>query len=126
MGGEKRNDSGRKKSMEQRRNTLLLAGILAAVFLALSVFGKKPPQDAGLRAVIQVKGETVHTMELDQDAQYTVAGEDGHYNTVVVADGTVAVSEADCPNQICVKTAPIRFPGEVISCLPHRLIISIE
>jgi hypothetical protein len=51
---------------------------------------------------------------------------DGNYNTVVVKDQSVRVEEADCKNQICVKTGAIHFPGEVIACMPHRMMIYIE
>lgn len=82
--------------------------------------------DSGLVAVIQMDGEKIHEMDLDQDAEYTAVTEDGHVNVVVVKDQSVMVREADCANQVCVKTGQIRNPGEVIACMPHRMIIYIE
>ena len=47
------------------------------------------------------------------------------YNVIRIQDGSVYVSEADCQNQICVKSAPISTNSQVISCLPHGLIIRV-
>ncbi len=34
--------------------------------------------------------------------------------------------QADCHDKICVKTGAISQKGEVIACLPHKLIIEIK
>ena len=115
----------------QIRNSILLAISLAGVFLVLYMIQRTVrdhltvDEPAG-RAVIQIDGEKVHTMELDKDAQYRAETADGNYNMVIVKDQSVRVSEADCENQVCVKTGAIRYPGEVIACMPHRMIIYIE
>ena len=110
----------------QRRNTAILAGGLAAAFLILYGVQRMMLPDSGLVAVVQMDGEKIHEMDLDQDAEYTAVTEDGHVNVVVVKDQSVMVREADCANQVCVKTGQIRNPGEVIACMPHRMIIYIE
>ena len=110
----------------QRRNTAILTGGLAAAFLILYGVQRMMLPDSGLVAVIQMDGEKIHEMDLDQDAEYTAVTEDGHVNVVVVKDQSVMVREADCANQVCVKTGQIRNPGEVIACMPHRMIIYIE
>ena len=115
----------------QVRNSILLAVLLAGAFFALYQIGKSlrersPAEDSDRKAVIRINGETVHTMDLDTDAQYRVETSDGNYNTVIVKDRSVRVGEADCENQVCVKTGAIHYPGEVIAGMPHRLIVSIE
>lgn len=125
-------EEGRRK----RRNTLILAAVLAVVFLLLYVIQRKmisgsdsgtgPDSGTKPEAVLQMEGKIIHTMPLDENARYRAEDEDGHYNLVEVKDGGVAVLEADCDNQVCVRTGRIRNTGEVIACLPHRLIIYIE
>ena len=34
--------------------------------------------------------------------------------------------EADCPDQTCVKKHSIKYEGETIVCLPHKVVISID
>ena len=116
---------------KQIRNSILLATVLTAVFLVLYMTRTTSPEKAvtdghAMKVVIQIDGKRVHTMELDKDAEYRAETADGNYNTVVVKDQSVRVEEADCKNQICVKTGAIHFPGEVIACMPHRMMIYIE
>ena len=47
-------------------------------------------------------------------------------NTVEIKDGAVAVTNADCKNQICVNHAAITKKGESIICLPNKVIAEIE
>lgn len=84
--------------------------------------GKTP----GMTANIQVDGESVARLDLSKDTQMTVGGPDTDYNVIEVKDGTVCVLEADCPDKICVQTGRISQEGEIIACLPHKLIIVIE
>ena len=47
-------------------------------------------------------------------------------NTIVIEKGRVNVKNATCKNQICVKHKPISEKGEVIACLPNKVIIEIK
>ena len=117
---------------KQIRNSILLAVVLGVCFLALYIMNRRTPPEKtvaegnALKAVIQIDGEKVHTMDLDKDAEYRAETAEGNYNIVVVEDQSVRVEEADCKNQVCVKTGAIHFPGEVIACMPHRMMIYIE
>ena len=110
----------------QRRNTLILALILAAGFGAGLLILNLTRGEAGLYAVIEQGGREVGRLSLSEDAVLNVPFGETGYNLVEVRDGTVSVKEADCRNQICVGTGAIRYPGEVIACIPHRVIITIS
>jgi hypothetical protein len=45
---------------------------------------------------------------------------------VVVHDGSVRVVEADCPKHVCIHTGAIRLPGQVIACVPNKVLIEIK
>ena len=49
-----------------------------------------------------------------------------YYNVIKIEDGSVSVIESDCPDKICKKHIPIRMSGEMIVCLPNRVVIRIE
>ena len=110
----------------QRRNTLILALILAVIFGAGLVFLRMTRVSSGLYAVIEQGGSEVGRLPLSEDTVLNVPFGGTGYNLVEVRDGTVSVKEADCRNQICVGTGAIRYPGEVIACIPHRVIITIS
>lgn len=96
---------------------LLAAGVLA-LWLGLT-------RQAGGVARVQIDGETVLELPLGQDTQ-VVLGDGGHTNTLVIKNGAAQVIAADCPDQVCVRQGAIRYSGESIVCLPHKLIVSIE
>ena len=74
---------------------------------------------------MQIDGETVMELPLSQDARVEL-GEPGHGNTLVIENGAAQVIAADCPDQVCVRQGAVRYNGESIVCLPHKLIVSIE
>ena len=45
---------------------------------------------------------------------------------LVIEGGEAYMESADCPNQICVRHSPVSHKGEVIVCLPNRIIIEID
>lgn len=47
------------------------------------------------------------------------------YNIIHVEHGAISVTEADCPDQICVHQGKITGSMVPIACLPHRLVIEI-
>ena len=40
-------------------------------------------------------------------------------------DGTVSMTEADCPDHLCVKQGKIKEFGESIVCLPNKVVLEI-
>ena len=92
---------------------------------ALAVFLYATRQDGGYVSV-QMDGQTVMELPLDEDTQILL-GEGGEFtNLLVIESGAARVAEANCPDQICVNHGAIRYEGESIVCLPHRLVVSIE
>ena len=47
-------------------------------------------------------------------------------NTIRVEDESIAVIDADCPDLVCVKTGKAMKKGDVIACLPHKLLIEVK
>ena len=110
----------------KRRNTILLAVILLAVFGIGWLVQHRMLGSSGPAAVVQYKGEIIHRLPLDRETSVVVGDRDGDYNIVTVKDGKVSVTEANCPDQICVYIGQISTVEEVIACLPHGMIVYIE
>ena len=95
--------------------------IFAAIFagcLALWLL----PRGGGETVLVYQDGQLLRTLDLRQDTVFTVEGPAGE-NTVTVTGGEVFVSQADCPDQVCVLHGPLRRTGGPIVCLPNRLSI---
>ena len=50
----------------------------------------------------------------------------GGSNTILVQPGRICVSEADCPDRICVYQGWLTDDPIPIVCLPHRLVIALK
>ncbi|NLX61551.1 MAG: NusG domain II-containing protein [Tissierellia bacterium] len=77
---------------------------------------------------IQVNGEEIKTILFSDDLigkTIPIKTEYG-YNLIEIGDGKVRVVEADCPDKLDVKQGYISKVGEVIVCLPNRLVIEIK
>ena len=77
-------------------------------------------------AVVTVSGKEVLRIDLSRvTSPYTfeVNGKNGK-NTVSVSPGRIAITDADCPDRLCVKHGPLRNSYSPIVCLPNRVVIT--
>ena len=101
----------------------LIAVILAAaaaVFLFLFLFSEE-----GSIVVISRGGEEIGRYSLQEDSRIPLSDEEGE-NLLIIEDGTAWMEEADCPDGLCVRQGKISRSGEIIICLPHELVVTIE
>jgi len=107
----------------QKINIYIITGfvLIAGLFYGIHFFQSS---NSDLAVRISKNNEVIATYALDENRTQKFAFDDG-YNTVEIKDGHVQVTEADCPNQICVNSPQIDQPGEVIACLPHHFIVEI-
>ena len=112
--------------MKRKRNTiffllLVILFICAGFFIQKRYLGK-----SGVSAVIEQDGEVVTELDLSKDTEIVLNDGNGGSNTITVQNGQISVTEANCPDLVCVRTGTISQTGEVIACLPHKLIITIS
>ncbi|MCX7781069.1 MAG: NusG domain II-containing protein [Negativicutes bacterium] len=102
-------------------------GLLLAFSLGGIVYSLYFMPVAGLKqAEISVDGRPYKTVLLRPGYKETFRiGGASQYN-VIEADGArIRVLEADCPDQICVKTGWVRQAPQQIVCLPWRTVIRV-
>lgn len=101
---------------------LLIAGsvflIAASYMFANAIAGQ------GGMVLIDVDGKTVHKSSLLEEKVISVQGTRGRL-TVETHDGKVAITHADCPNHICVRTGWRSQSSEVIVCVPNKTVVRI-
>ena len=73
---------------------------------------------------ILVDGEPYGTYSLYDSLEIKVETPNG-YNVVKISDGVARVTEADCPDKICVNHKPVSDIGETIICLPHKVVVEV-
>lgn len=78
-------------------------------------------------ASIQVNGKEIKRVEINKNNagyKYSVDTEYGHNLLEFTEDGVKSI-EASCPDKIDIKQGLITRPGEIIVCLPNRLVVEI-
>jgi len=110
--------------MKSKMILLLLLGAAAASALFL---WRKDREVQSPIARITRDGVLLKEIDLSQvDESYAITLEDGSgTNTVLVEPGRIRISEADCPDQICVNQGYILDSTVPIVCLPHKLMVEI-
>lgn len=104
----------------KRKDLLFAAAVAAAALLCFLTF-RSGGGEEDAQLVITVDGETYGTYSLREDTQIRINGT----NVCEIADGTVRMTEADCPDQLCVHQKEISSSGGTIVCLPNRVVLSV-
>ena len=117
--------------MKPHKYEKLISSVLFFAVVLLLAFGIivlryaiNDRDDASKTVVVEADGDIMYVVPLSDDQTLLVQTKYGE-NSVRIEKGKVFVEKADCPNQICVNTAPIRDIGQSIVCLPHRVVVSV-
>ncbi len=105
--------------------------IIAAAALALAVLSALLLTRHGEGTVVQIIQDDTVIREIDlsrvtKEYSFTVDSPYGGSNTILVQPGRICVSDADCPDRICVHQGWLTDDPVPIVCLPHRLIIALK
>ena len=93
----------------------------------------RPEKTGGLQVFVTVDGEDKAVLPFDEKHTLRINFPSGESNTVTLTGQSVAITEADCPNQDCVGMGEVtaenletRVLGGFIVCLPHRLSVEVR
>ena len=114
-----------KQKLFKRQDMILIAVILAAavlLFLGTKIMHKSPAEVIE----ISVDGKVIETLDLAKDQELTIDGVSGGTNHLIIKDGEAWVSEATCPDRLCVHQGTIHLDGEIIVCLPNKMTAQIK
>ncbi|PLX82751.1 MAG: hypothetical protein C0616_01620 [Desulfuromonas sp.] len=100
----------------------LVAALLILGCVMLLVVGRSAP---GTRVVIRVDDKVVYTAPLNDERHVDIPGPLGS-TRVGIVNGAVAVEQASCPQRICMGMTPASKAGDMVACVPNRLLIVVE
>ncbi|SEK95084.1 hypothetical protein SAMN02910377_02258 [Pseudobutyrivibrio ruminis] len=99
--------------------------VVAVVFwLGMSLYQKYNTTNQAY-VLVTIDGVEYGKYPLNKDITERIEFEDGSYNVLEIKDGEAQISEASCPDQICVNHMHIHYSKEMIVCLPNGLIAEI-
>ena len=104
----------------KKRDFILIGAILAVILIAFAVI-TLTKQD-GAYVVVKVEGEEVATYSLSEDGEYEL---NGGTNVLRIEGGKAYLTDANCPDHLCVNQGRIDQTGETITCLPNRLTVTV-
>lgn len=112
------------KNYQIKKEVILIIAVLAiaAVFFLINyIIAKKPAS----MLQVTVDGSVVHTLPLNKDADLIIEGYQNGTNHLLIKDGKASVTEATCPDKVCVRQGQVSHTGEVIVCLPNKMIATV-
>lgn len=113
---------------KKRKGDMVLIVVILAL-AAAAYFGIKFYQRMSTKepvAVVTVDGDEYGRFPLDQDVKERIELPDGAYNILVVKDGAADITDASCPDGICVNHRAISRQSETIVCLPNKVVVEIQ
>lgn len=113
-----------------KKNKIRNDVILVTVILIIAVAGLlfiNATKVQGNRVVVKIDGVETESYSLSENAEFEIkTGKNNeNINVVVIENGKVRVTDADCPDGICKDYRPISYVGQTIVCLPHKVVIEI-
>lgn len=112
----------------KNKTLIIIFALIAAACAAVIIFSHMGSKDSKIAEIV-LNGNTIQTIDLnavDEPYDIRIDTDDGGYNIVHVENGAISVSEADCPDKVCVNQGKISSSTYPIVCLPHRLTIQIK
>ena len=80
---------------------------------------------SGSEVRITVDGQLYGTYVLSEPQEIPIELDGRIANVVVIENGEAHMSDADCPDGLCMHQGAISRDGQTIVCLPHKLVVEV-
>lgn len=108
------------------RNDWIFIGSLTVVCLGIILLFQLFFHEPGSIVVVTRDGEIYGTYRLSENQTINITDADGNVtNVLMIADGKAYMSEADCPDKLCLYQNAISAENENIVCLPNRIVVTV-
>lgn len=104
----------------KKRDMILIASILAVALVLLLVV--ELTRQEGAYVLVRVDGQETGKYALSEDGTYPL---NGGTNILRIENGVAYLTDADCPDKLCVHQGKISMTGQVITCLPNKLTVTV-
>ena len=102
--------------------------LLGTIFLVLAVgavwfyfFGG----EKGIVAEVTIDGQHYGTYSLKEDRDVKIIIGEKVTNILRIHNGEADMTEADCPDQLCVRQRAVSKQKQTIVCLPNRAVVEV-
>lgn len=108
---------------------VLLLLLFLLLFSSLFLLYKKRTSAGQQKACIYQNGVLLREIDFSsvkEPYSFHLVFSDGGYNEITVSAGGIAVSDADCPDRLCVLFSKNNTGRLPVICLPHKLAIAYK
>jgi len=112
------------KKILKKNDIILISGFLLAfaiILICISLFSEK-----GATVVVSVDGQEIASLPLNEDTVYNIGGHHGSKNVLEITNGMAHLTDASCPDKLCINMGYISKKGQSIICLPNKVVIEIK
>lgn len=111
--------------MQKWKNDLVLIAFIGIVLLLFWSIPLLFYNQKEAYVTIYQNGDIYFKGSLAEDNSISISDCHGNYNLILINNNTVKMSDAKCPDKLCIKQGNISKNGESIICLPNRVVIQI-
>lgn len=105
-----------------KKKEFIFISVLLVVSVLLCVYVYVVPHGKYGSIQITVNGELYGTYSLGKDQVIAI----GETNVCEIKNGEVKMTEANCPDHLCMKQPAVGSAGGFIVCLPNKVVIQGE
>lgn len=110
----------------KKNDFILMAALIVIAFAAfggVSLYSRISTKEP--EAVVYLDGKEQGRYPLSKDTTVEIRQE-SNYNILQIRDGKADITEASCPDKVCVNHRPVNGQGESLVCLPNKMVVEIE
>ena len=99
--------------------------ILSLLGLSLAGLAWVATAPRGTHVIVTSGDQTCFTAPLDQPRSVDLDGPLGQTHLVIDAQG-VRITASPCPRKICISMGSVTHTGELLACVPNRILVRID
>jgi len=104
----------------KKNDWFLAAGVIFAA-LAFMLFNYFVIHSDGAKVIVSIDGNEYGSYMLSEEQDIDINGT----NLLVIRDGKADMTQADCPDKLCVHQKAVSKEGETIVCLPNKVVVEV-
>lgn len=99
-----------------------LAVVAVTLALAAVVYVSTRLGAGGNTVTVQADGKVYGRYPLDEANEININGT----NTLIIEDGCAYMSQASCPDKLCIHQGRIHDSSKSIVCLPNKIVVTVD
>lgn len=102
------------------RKLIVIVAVLVAFSFVMLLY-----QKPGGRVVVKSEDRVVFVSPLDKDQRVELEGPLG-LTVLQIKNGAAHILSSPCSQKICMRMGEARHAGDLLACIPNKLVITIE